>query len=116
MAVINQDPSTGVFLIRFRFNGRRVNRSLKTNQRRSPSPFSTGPKKPCGSSTKGDSKCLQMLTRQLSFFALERTRITDFLRILPSSKLARTISTEGLQRYVKRRLKERCGTRQISPE
>jgi len=47
---------------------------------------------------------------------LEKTQVNNFKQILPISKLANTITTADLQRYVERRLKSNCKGRKISPE
>lgn len=48
--------------------------------------------------------------------ALETTHIKNFLRLLPSNKLANAITTADLQHYAEKRLKEKRGKRRISPE
>ncbi len=46
----------------------------------------------------------------------EQTHMNNFLRLLPASRSAKSFTTADLQRYVEKRLKEKRGTRKISPE
>ncbi len=46
----------------------------------------------------------------------EETHIKNFLRLLPVTKAAQAVTHSDLQRYVEKRLKEKRGTRFISPE
>ena len=47
---------------------------------------------------------------------LETTHIKNFRRILPTSKIANTVTTADLQRYAERRLKQKRNGRRLSPE
>ncbi len=55
-------------------------------------------------------------TKEELTIGLEKTHINNFKRILPTSKLANTITTADLQRYVERRLNKTRKGRNLSPE
>jgi len=153
MASLHTDPQTGVFRIRFRFEGRAYNRSLKTKspktatcvlgrteenlrlirQGRLDVPAKVDPATFILSDGKinGQKKCqpitlaklfetyqkrLPEAAKERLTVGLETTHIKNFRRILPTSKIANTITTADLQRYAERRLKQKRNGRRISPE
>ncbi len=153
MASLRQDPETGIFRIRFRFDGRAYNRSLKTKNPKSarsilgraeenlqliergrleippkadPAKFILSDGKINGTRTSKPitlNKLFETYQKRLPEAAkeeltvkLEQTHIKNFKRILPTSKIANTVTTADLQRYAERRLKQKRNGRRISPE
>ena len=153
MASLRQDPETGIYRIRFRFEGRAYNRSLKTKSLKSARsilgraeenlqliargrleiPPKADPAKFILSDGKinGKPTCkaitlnklfdeyqqrLPEAAKEKLTIGLEKTHIKNFKRILPTSKVANTITTANLQRYAERRLKQKRNGRLISPE
>lgn len=154
MASIKQDPQSRVFRIRFRFAGRRVNRSLRTKDRKvarsvlgrveetlrlieqgrleiplktDPATFILSDGKVRSRPSTVESVSLRRLlklyqerlpagAKEATTIGLEETHINHFLRLLPASNLADTITNSDLQRYVEKRLTEKHGKRFISPD
>lgn len=153
MANLRQDPQTGIFRIRFRFEGRAYNRSLKTRDPKSARsvlgrteenlrliasgrleiPPKTDPASFILSDGKinGRPKCKSITLGRLfatyqqrlpdaakepTTVGLEKTHIKNFRRLLPTSKIANTITSADLQRYAERRLKQKRNGRKISSE
>lgn len=153
MASLHKDPQTGIFRIRFRYESRAYNRSLKTvnaktansvlgrteenlrliRQGRLEVPSKVDPAAfiLSGGKINGQKKCqpitlgklfetyqqrLPEAAKERLTVGLETTHIKNFKRILPTSKIANTVSTADLQRYAERRLKKKRNGRLISPE